>query len=75
MTYVLRFLPEVEADVLKGLAWYEDKSPGLGEEFLRLLCVFSGIDSKSAIVQHCTQGFPTMFAAAISLCGVLPDRG
>jgi len=29
MTYVLRFLPEVEKDVLNGRAWYEDKSPGL----------------------------------------------
>jgi len=36
MTYALRFLPQVEADVLKGLAWYEDKSQGLGEEFLRV---------------------------------------
>ncbi len=36
MTYVLRFLPEVEADVLNGHAWYEEKSPGLGEEFLRV---------------------------------------
>jgi len=36
MTYVLRFLPEVERDVLNGRAWYEDRSPGLGEEFLRV---------------------------------------
>jgi toxin ParE1/3/4 len=36
MTYVLRFLPEVETDVLNGRAWYEDKSSGLGEEFLRV---------------------------------------
>jgi len=36
MTFVLQFLPEVEADVLKGQAWYEEKSPGLGEEFLRV---------------------------------------
>jgi len=36
MTYVLRFLPAVEADVLAGYAWYEGKGPGLGEEFLRV---------------------------------------
>jgi len=35
MTYVLRFLPEVEADVLKGRAWYEERTPGLGEAFVR----------------------------------------
>lgn len=36
MTYVLRFLPAVEADVLAGYAWYAEKAPGLGEEFLRV---------------------------------------
>ena len=36
MTYNLRILPEVEEDVMAGYAWYEGKSPGLGEEFLRI---------------------------------------
>jgi len=36
MTYTLRFLPEVEEDVISGYAWYESKAPGLGEEFLRM---------------------------------------
>jgi plasmid stabilization system protein ParE len=36
MTYVLRFLPEVETDVQNGRLWYEEKSPGLGEDFLRV---------------------------------------
>lgn len=36
MTYSLRFLPEVEEDVVAGYAWYETKAPRLGEEFLRL---------------------------------------
>ncbi len=36
MTYTLRFLPEVETDVLGGRTWYEGKSTGLGEEFLRV---------------------------------------
>jgi len=36
MTYGLCFLPEIEEDAIKGYAWYEDKSRGLGEEFLRI---------------------------------------
>jgi hypothetical protein len=36
MTYVLRFLPAVEDDALAGYTWYEEKTPGLGEEFLRM---------------------------------------
>jgi len=33
MTYTLRFLPEVESDGVAAYLWYEQKSPGLGEEF------------------------------------------
>ncbi|HHT9107168.1 MAG TPA: hypothetical protein ACFYEF_05425 [Candidatus Wunengus sp. YC63] len=36
MTRNLRFLPEVEDDVIRGYAWYEAKSSGLGEEYLRM---------------------------------------
>jgi len=36
MTYTLRFLPEVEEDIIDGYVWYEAKSPGLGEDFLRM---------------------------------------
>ena len=36
MTYALRFLPDVEGDAIAGYAWYAAKSPGLGEEFLRV---------------------------------------
>lgn len=36
MKYLLRFLPEVEEDVLGGHLWYEEKVYGLGEEFLRV---------------------------------------
>ena len=36
MTYSLRFLPDVEEDAIGGYAWYGAKSPGLGEEFLRV---------------------------------------
>jgi hypothetical protein len=31
MTHTLRFLPEVEEDVIGGYVWYEAKSLGLGE--------------------------------------------
>jgi hypothetical protein len=34
--YSLLFLPEVEDDVLNGYMWYEQKTRGLGEEFLRM---------------------------------------
>jgi hypothetical protein len=36
MTYFLSFLPEVVSDALRGYDWYEDKSKGLGDDFLRL---------------------------------------
>ncbi len=42
MTYNLLFLPEVEEDVIAGYVWYEGKSPGLGEEFLRMFYAFAG---------------------------------
>lgn len=34
MTKAVRILPEVENDILTGYAWYDGKSPGLGEDFL-----------------------------------------
>ena len=36
MTRNIRFLPEVEDDIIRGYAWYEAKSPSLGEEYLRM---------------------------------------
>jgi len=42
MTYDLRFLPEVEEDVIAGYVWYEEKASGLGEEFLRLF--YAGVN-------------------------------
>jgi toxin ParE1/3/4 len=48
MNYVLRFLPEVETDVLNGRLRYEEKSAGLGEEFLR---VFYACSQELARVQ------------------------
>jgi toxin ParE1/3/4 len=36
MKYILRFSPEVEADIFTAYAWYEGRARGLGEEFLRV---------------------------------------
>jgi len=47
MTYTLRFLPEVEEDAIGGHGWYETKSPGLGEEFLRMLYACAGDVSRN----------------------------
>lgn len=41
MTFTLRFLPEVEEDAISGYAWYETKSRGLGEDFLRMFYAYS----------------------------------
>ena len=41
MTYSLRFLPEVEEDVMGGYTWYKEKAVGLGEEFLRIFYAFA----------------------------------
>ena len=36
MTYTLQFIPEIEEDAINGYVWYETKSRGLGEDFLRM---------------------------------------
>lgn len=36
MSYTVRFLPEVEGDVMTAYEWYEGKAVGLGVEFLRV---------------------------------------
>ena len=50
MTYALRFLHEVEEDVIAGYGWYEDKVPGLGEEFLRVFYSCSGEVSRNPML-------------------------
>jgi toxin ParE1/3/4 len=37
MNHRLRFLPEVAGDVVAGSHWYEERSPGLGEDFARMV--------------------------------------
>ena len=36
MNHSLSFLPEVEEDAIFAYLWYEEKSKGLGEDFLRI---------------------------------------
>jgi hypothetical protein len=45
MTYPLRFLPEIEEDVINGYVWYETKSRGLGEDFLRMFYACANVES------------------------------
>jgi hypothetical protein len=42
MNYTLRFLPEIEEDLLYGYSWYEEKLKGLGGEFLRVFYSCAG---------------------------------
>lgn len=55
MTYSLHFLPEVEEDAINGYRWYQAKSPGLGEEFLRVFYA-----AASGIVRN-PQSYPKIF--------------
>ncbi|MFQ6115146.1 MAG: type II toxin-antitoxin system RelE/ParE family toxin [bacterium] len=50
MTYTLHFLPEVEEDVIAGYAWYEEKAPGLSEEFLRMFYACAGEISQNPLL-------------------------
>ncbi len=50
MTYTLRFLPEVEEDVISGYEWYERKSSGLGEDFIRMFYVYASEISRSPLL-------------------------
>lgn len=50
MTYLLRFLSEVEEDVIGGYAWYEAKSQGLGEEFLRVFYARAGEITRNPLI-------------------------
>lgn len=42
MTYSLRFLREVEEDLIAAYVWYETKTAGLGEEFLSMFYACCG---------------------------------
>ena len=49
MNHRLRFLPEVAGDVVAGSRWYEEKSPGLGEDFARMVYARSDEISRSPL--------------------------
>lgn len=50
MIYSLSFLPELEEDTLNGYRWYEEKTIGLGEEFLRIFYVLSNKIQRNPLV-------------------------
>ena len=56
MSYTLRFLPEVEDDAIGGYVWYETKSPGLGEEFLRMFYACAGALSRNSLMYRKVYG-------------------
>jgi plasmid stabilization system protein ParE len=51
-SFVIR--PEAEADIGGAYGWYEDQSPGLGEEFL------ASVDESLAAIRQTPQRFPTV---------------
>ena len=74
MTYVLRFLPEVERDVLNGRDWYEGKSPGTGRGISAcLLRLFPGIDPQPNGLPQSAPGFPQASVAPLSLRDLIPN--
>jgi hypothetical protein len=56
MNYALRFVEEVAEDAITGYQWYERKSPGLGEDFLRIFYAFSGEISRNPFLYSEIQG-------------------
>ena len=56
MTYSLRFLTEVEDDAIGGYVWYEAKSPGLGEEFLRMFYACAGDLARNSLMYRKVYG-------------------
>ena len=50
MTYTLRFLPDVEEDIMVGYIWYEEKALGLGEDFLRMFYASTGEISRNPLL-------------------------
>lgn len=52
MTYTLRFLPEVEDDIISGYIWYEAKSRGLGEDFLRMFYASANEITRNPLLYH-----------------------
>lgn len=51
----LRFRPEARLDLLEASAWYEDRSRGLGTEFVR------AVDVTTAGILRFPESFPTVY--------------
>ncbi|MBU2510409.1 type II toxin-antitoxin system RelE/ParE family toxin [bacterium] len=56
MNYTLRFLPEIEDDLFNAYSWYESKSKGLGEEFIRLFYALSSEISRNPLMYQKIHG-------------------
>lgn len=56
MKHSMRFVPEIEEDVLGGYFWYEEKSFGLGEEFLRMFYACANELSRNALLYQKVYG-------------------
>jgi len=50
MSYTVRFLPELEEDLMAAHDWYDDKSAGLGAEFLRIFYAHAAILSRTPLI-------------------------
>jgi len=56
MKYTLHFLPEVEEDAIIGYEWYEEKSSGLGEEFLRMFYAIANDIARNPLLYQKVHG-------------------
>jgi hypothetical protein len=67
MASVLRFHPGVVPDLAEAIAWYEQRSPGLGDQFR------AAVDQRLDAVEVNPRGFGTAFEAFDSrvLCASL----
>jgi len=78
MNYRLRFLPEVAGDVVAGSRWYEERSPGLGEDFARMVYARSDEISRNPLVVglfHSARRPATTAATLEDRAGRRPDQG
>lgn len=53
---LLRFRPEARLDLLEASAWYENRSPGLGAEFVR------AVDVAAAGILRFAESFPIAYS-------------
>ena len=69
MIFNIRFLPEVEDDLFSGFSWYEGKSSGLGEEFLRIFYASSNSLTRNALLYKKVYGdFRRILFKTLPIC-------